>query len=279
MNEDIRLRDTLIEINPPEWNTAEAVLLRLHSPKRAQCRKLRPLAAVVLIILLLCGTVMALALTGVVKLYPADDIIYGRSQSLFRAGWIPERLLPVSVDLRAWMEPYLQVVPEETDPDLKAEYVTLDCSETLAPLLNNAGLYCCPLLREPIKTELVIMQGDGVKLAEVLQSFEQGGEGAWISALELEIAFCDGAETQPEIGTVIAAADPDTLERGETGTYTSPASGVTASYAYTRSTKGKQSSMDVWFPNDAALWHLSIGGGDESAQMALMQNLVDCLEK
>jgi len=31
--------------------------------------------------------------------------------------------------------------------------------------------------------------------------------------------------------------------------------------------------------NGAALWNLSIGGGDKTTQMTLMQRLIDCLEE
>lgn len=284
MNEENRLSVMFAELNPPENDTTGAVLSRLHNKRRVPRRKLRPLIAVVLAALLLCGTALALTVTGVVDLYPSNELIYEKSTCLFRAEWVPDRQLPLSDELLAWMEPYLQAMPAEPDRDFKTAYVSLDNADMLAPLLENAGLYRCPrLTSKPVDTWLSILDAGDIKYASIQQNFDYWGKGAYVGSLDLLLVYGNGTEKPGEIvGTAIAMPEPDTLERGEYGTYVSPISGASASYCFTHAKNDLINdivSMDVWVPHGAALWDFHIRGSDADAQMVLMQELIDSLER
>ncbi|MEA5038201.1 MAG: hypothetical protein VB086_00025 [Clostridiaceae bacterium] len=284
MNEENRISMMFAELNPPENDTAGAVLSRLHDKRRAPRRKLRPLIAVALAALLLCGTALALTMAGVVDLYPSDELIYGGMPCLFRADWVPDRQLPLSDELLAWMEPYLQAMPAETDPNFETAYVSLDDADMLAPLLENAGLYRCPqLTSKPVDTRLSILDAGDIKYASIKQNFDYWGKGAYVGSLDLLLVYGNGTEKPGEIvGTAIAMPEPDTLERGEYGTYVSQISGVSASYCFTHAKNDLADdivSMDVWVPDGAALWNYHICGSDTDAQTVLMQELIDSLER
>lgn len=279
MNEEDSISALLAEINPPEKDTAGEVLLRLHSRKHSLQWKIRPLAATVLAVLLLCGTAIALKVTGTVDLHPSDELILDKTPCLFRADWVPERQIPVSDELRIWMEPYLQEMPTE-QTDEPTAFVLMDNPDLLEPLLENADLYRSLLTDKAEETRLLILDDGSIKYVSILQLLNDYSGKAHISSVNLNIVYGDGTEEPGEIAGLAAGTEQGDTERGEMGKYDSPVSGASASYCFTYTkTESEYVQLSAWVPNGAALWEFHICGADEDAQMALMQELVDSLER